>query len=452
MLPSPHLHQPPDPEEREELHAETDGEGRRSERRGERLEHLVAGGEEEEREERDRERAEDRAGEPRLSGERADLPAGRLVVRGALATPSSTAGRSPRSDGGGRARRRSAGRPRVAPLGPAERASPTGFPGRSAQPDRQFRTQGLVGLVACVREGLDQRASGAEPGGDRRDGVRELFAGSPAIARAPPPGQPEPQDRGRRHDGGREQRPRRATRRRRPITNQRVDGGRNRRVGVRSRAPPAAVRAAADMARSAKTPASASSVGEPDHSSGPRRRASRRRPRRDRRGARRPVGRRPSPRIAVRRHDSDAGTGRHDRLAAMRPLDRRDLPHDTPAVPQPCELHDDVDRGGDLMPDVRGRSSTSDIIAIVSSRHSRWRQELACAVESDPSCPVFIAWSMSSASPPRTSPTMIRSGRIRRALRRGRGRSPAHALDVGRACLERDDVGAVQPAPPRPRS
>ena len=43
--------------------------------------------------------------------------------------------------------------------------------------------------------------------------------------------------------------------------------------------------------------------------------------------------------------------------------------------------------------------------------------ELAWTVVSDPSWPVFIACSMSSASPPRTSPTTIRSGRIRSAFR-----------------------------------
>lgn len=42
---------------------------------------------------------------------------------------------------------------------------------------------------------------------------------------------------------------------------------------------------------------------------------------------------------------------------------------------------------------------------------------LACAVESEPSCPVFMACNMSRASAPRTSPTMMRSGRMRRALR-----------------------------------
>ena len=54
---------------------------------------------------------------------------------------------------------------------------------------------------------------------------------------------------------------------------------------------------------------------------------------------------------------------------------------------------------------------------MVASRHSRWRGELACAVESEPSWPVFMACNMSRASPPLTSPTMIRSGRMRRALR-----------------------------------
>src|SRR5207253_3119506 len=41
---------------------------------------------------------------------------------------------------------------------------------------------------------------------------------------------------------------------------------------------------------------------------------------------------------------------------------------------------------------------------------------LAWSVDIDPSWPVFMAWSMSRASPPRHSPTMMRSGRIRRQL------------------------------------
>src|SRR5919112_518784 len=61
--------------------------------------------------------------------------------------------------------------------------------------------------------------------------------------------------------------------------------------------------------------------------------------------------------------------------------------------------------------------STPAISTIVSSRDSTSRGELAWTVVSEPSWPVFIAWSMSRASPPLTSPTTIRSGRIRRALR-----------------------------------
>ena len=41
---------------------------------------------------------------------------------------------------------------------------------------------------------------------------------------------------------------------------------------------------------------------------------------------------------------------------------------------------------------------------------------LACIVVNEPSWPVFIAWSISTASSPRTSPMMMRSGLIRRAL------------------------------------
>ena len=56
------------------------------------------------------------------------------------------------------------------------------------------------------------------------------------------------------------------------------------------------------------------------------------------------------------------------------------------------------------------------IAIIVSIRVSASRGVLAWTVVSDPSWPVFMACSMSSASSPRTSPTTMRSGRIRRAL------------------------------------
>ena len=87
-----------------------------------------------------------------------------------------------------------------------------------------------------------------------------------------------------------------------------------------------------------------------------------------------------------------------------------------------------------------GRSMPA-ISTIVSRRARASRGVLAWTVEIEPSWPVFMAWSMSSASPPRTSPTMIRSGRMRRALRT-RSRmvtSPLPSMFGGRA-LEPHDV------------
>ena len=52
-----------------------------------------------------------------------------------------------------------------------------------------------------------------------------------------------------------------------------------------------------------------------------------------------------------------------------------------------------------------------------SIRINASRVLLAWIVDMLPSWPVFMACSMSNASPPRTSPMMMRSGRIRRALR-----------------------------------
>ena len=65
----------------------------------------------------------------------------------------------------------------------------------------------------------------------------------------------------------------------------------------------------------------------------------------------------------------------------------------------------------------RSGRSTPAVSTSVSSRESASRGEFAWIVVSEPSWPVFIAWSMSSVSAPRTSPTMIRSGRMRRAFR-----------------------------------
>ena len=57
------------------------------------------------------------------------------------------------------------------------------------------------------------------------------------------------------------------------------------------------------------------------------------------------------------------------------------------------------------------------IMIMVSRRARASRGVLAWIVVSEPSWPVFMACSMSSASAPRHSPMMIRSGRIRKALR-----------------------------------
>ena len=62
------------------------------------------------------------------------------------------------------------------------------------------------------------------------------------------------------------------------------------------------------------------------------------------------------------------------------------------------------------------------------------RDALACTVVIEPSWPVFMAWSMSSASAARHSPTMMRSGRMRRAfLTRSRiDTVPVPSADAGR--------------------
>ena len=71
---------------------------------------------------------------------------------------------------------------------------------------------------------------------------------------------------------------------------------------------------------------------------------------------------------------------------------------------------------------------------MVSTRERTSRGLLACTVQIEPSWPVFIAWSMSSAAASRTSPTTIRSGRMRSALRtRSRMRtSPRPSMFGGR--------------------
>ena len=57
------------------------------------------------------------------------------------------------------------------------------------------------------------------------------------------------------------------------------------------------------------------------------------------------------------------------------------------------------------------------IDASVASRWIASSHEFECSVTSEPSWPVLSACSMSIVSAPRTSPTMIRSGRMRSELR-----------------------------------
>src|SRR5487761_1176243 len=64
----------------------------------------------------------------------------------------------------------------------------------------------------------------------------------------------------------------------------------------------------------------------------------------------------------------------------------------------------------------RGDRLTPPMPTMFSRRVRASRGRLAWMVESEPSWPVFIACSMSSASAPRISPRMMRSGRIRRAF------------------------------------
>ncbi len=78
----------------------------------------------------------------------------------------------------------------------------------------------------------------------------------------------------------------------------------------------------------------------------------------------------------------------------------------------------DVHRAGDLLAD-RRRAADPCPPSGPGSRGGRAHRAgcSACSVVIEPSWPVFIACSMSSASPPRHSPTTMRSGRMRSALR-----------------------------------
>ena len=110
------------------------------------------------------------------------------------------------------------------------------------------------------------------------------------------------------------------------------------------------------------------------------------------------------------------------------------------------DLDDQVDRRRDLLADRRapgcsGWPSPPSCRGDTARRAGCWRGSVVRL----PSWPVFIACSMSSASSPRTSPTMMRSGRIRRALTTSsRCADRALAFDVRRPRLQPDDVALPQ--------
>src|SRR4029450_8977302 len=85
--------------------------------------------------------------------------------------------------------------------------------------------------------------------------------------------------------------------------------------------------------------------------------------------------------------------------------------------------------------------------AMVSMRRRASVGPLAWHVDRQPPWPVFIAWIMSIASAPRTSPTTVRSGRRRRAARTraragGGDVTAGRAVGGGRPGLEADHVVA----------
>src|SRR5262249_46243810 len=126
-------------------------------------------------------------------------------------------------------------------------------------------------------------------------------------------------------------------------------------------------------------------------------------------------------------------------------LDLGDVGDPPGAVPEPAEVHDEVDGRGHLLTDGPDRQ--------VGAGHQPQRLEAArggprrarvsrglfeWTVVSDPSWPVFMAWSMSRASPERHSPTTTRSGRMRRQFftRSRMVTSPLPSMLGGRASME----------------
>ena len=103
-----------------------------------------------------------------------------------------------------------------------------------------------------------------------------------------------------------------------------------------------------------------------------------------------------------------------DRHVALHAEDLGDVGDAAGAIAQPLRLDDDVDRRADHLADRPGRQPKPPVMIIDSMRAIASRGEFACSVPIEPSWPVFIACRRSKVSGPRTSPTMMRSGRMRR--------------------------------------
>ena len=122
-----------------------------------------------------------------------------------------------------------------------------------------------------------------------------------------------------------------------------------------------------------------------------------------------------SSRVLDRLRDEDV-LHRHD--VGLHPQHLGDVRDAARAVDEAGDLDDQVERRRRLLADGAQRQVDA------GRQHerldaARWRRAgvFAWIVVSEPSWPVFMAWSMSTVSGPRHSPTMMRSGRIRRVFR-----------------------------------
>jgi hypothetical protein len=101
-------------------------------------------------------------------------------------------------------------------------------------------------------------------------------------------------------------------------------------------------------------------------------------------------------------------------LADQRPAALVDLPAFTGDAIDPARSNGDLSVQCCAETRLVAEHGACNIKVITSSRAMQSLGVFACAVVMEPSCPVFMACNMSKASPPRHSPTTMRSGLIRR--------------------------------------